>query len=132
MDVGDPSNFVRILDMFDNDIEKLKQMLSAYAYNDEQIKQAITEVYNAKQYVLCPHTATGYLAVKDLKASASVNEKTAYIILATAHPCKFPDVFEELNIKYDEPAQVAELYKKEKHRVEMGNSFEEFKQFLLG
>lgn len=131
MDVGDPSNFVRILDMFDNDIEKLKQMLSAHAYNDEQIKQAITEVYNAKQYVLCPHTATGYLAVKHLKESTSVTEKTAYIILATAHPCKFPDVFEELNIKYNEPEQVKELYKKDKHQVEMSNSFEVFKAFLL-
>ncbi|HTN21249.1 MAG TPA: threonine synthase [Pelobium sp.] len=131
MDVGDPSNFVRILDMFDNDIEKLKQMLSAYAYNDEQIKQAITEVYNAKKYVMCPHTATGYLAVKALKESNSVTERTAYIILATAHPCKFPDVFEELNIKYEEPEQVAALYKKEKHQVEMGNSFEAFKAFLL-
>lgn len=131
MDVGDPSNFVRILDMFDNDIEKLKQMLSAYAYNDEQIKQAITEVYNAKKYVVCPHTATGYLAVKDLKESTPVTKKTAYIILATAHPCKFPDVFEELNIKYEEPAQVAELYKKDKHQVEMDNNFEVFKAFLL-
>ncbi len=131
MDVGDPSNFVRILDMFDGDIEKLKQMLSAYAYNDEQIKTAIREVYNAKQYVLCPHTATGYLAVKDLKENTPVTEKTAYIILATAHPCKFPDVFEELNIKYEEPEQVAELYKKDKHQVEMANNFEDFKAFLL-
>lgn len=131
MDVGDPSNFVRILDMFDNDIEKLKQMLDAYAYNDEQIKQAITEVYNAKEYVLCPHTATGYLAVKDLKESTPVTEKTAYIVLSTAHPCKFPDVFGELNIKYDEPAQVAELYKRGKHQVEMENDFEVFKAFLL-
>lgn len=131
MDVGDPSNFVRILDMFDNDIEKLKEILSASAYNDEQIKSAITAVYNANNYVVCPHTATGYLAVKDLKENTAVTEKTAYVILATAHPCKFPDVFEELNIKYTEPAQVKELYKKDKHQVEMKNSFEDFKAFLM-
>lgn len=131
MDVGDPSNFVRILDMFDNDVEKLKEILSASAYNDEQIKSAITAVYNANNYVVCPHTATGYLAVKDLKENTAVTEKTAYVILATAHPCKFPDVFEELNIKYTEPAQVKELYKKDKHQVEMNNSFEDFKAFLM-
>lgn len=131
MDVGDPSNFVRILDMFDNDIEKLKEILSASAYNDEQIKSAITAVYNANNYVVCPHTATGYLAVKDLKENTAVTEKTAYVILATAHPCKFPDVFEELNIKYTEPAQVKKLYKKDKHQVEMKNSFEDFKAFLM-
>ncbi len=131
MDVGDPSNFVRILDMFDNDVEKLKEILSASAYNDEQIKSAITAVYNANNYVVCPHTATGYLAVKDLKENTAVTEKTAYVILATAHPCKFPDVFEELNIKYTEPAQVKELYKKDKHQVEMKNSFEDFKAFLM-
>ncbi|MFC5284527.1 threonine synthase [Pedobacter alpinus] len=131
MDVGDPSNFVRILDMFNNDIEKLKEMLSACAYNDEQIKEAILEVHKAKNYVVCPHTATGYLAVKDLKENTAVTEKTAYIILATAHPCKFPDVFEELGIKYEEPEQVAELYKKDKHQVEMNNSFEDFKAFLM-
>lgn len=131
MDVGDPSNFVRILDLFDNDIEKLKGKLTSVAYNDDEIKEAITEVYKKQKYVMCPHTATGYLAVKDWKEKTVVTEKTAYIILATAHPCKFPDVFEELNIKYEVPEQVAELYKKDKHQVEMKNSFEEFKAFLM-
>ncbi|WP_442794473.1 threonine synthase [Pelobium manganitolerans] len=132
MDVGDPSNFVRIMDMFGKDLDALKQMVGAYAYNDEQIKTAISEVYNRKKYVLCPHTATGYLAVKDIKADDEQNkDKAAYVILSTAHPCKFPDVFGELGINYEEPEQVKVLYQKEKQVKQMGKSFEEFKAFLM-
>ncbi|MDA9555587.1 threonine synthase, partial [Pelobium sp.] len=101
MDVGDPSNFVRILDLFNNDLSSLKGMLSAYAFNDDEIKKAITEVYQTQNYVVCPHTATGYLAVKADLEKHQNEEKTAYVVLATAHPCKFPDVFEELNIQYE-------------------------------
>ncbi len=132
MDVGDPSNFVRILDLFNNDLSALKEMLSACAFNDEQIKKAISEVYITKKYVVCPHTATGYLAVKADKKLHVEQKKTAYVILATAHPCKFPDVFEELNIKYDVPAQVAELYQKANQKKSMNNSFADFKAHLIG
>lgn len=132
MDVGDPSNFVRILDLFDNSKSKLEEMFTAVAYDDEQIRGAIKEVYQIKDYVICPHTATGYLAVKDQKTQKKNNVKTAYVILATAHPCKFPDVFDELNIKYEIPAQVEELLNKPRRQKVMKNSFEEFKAHLLG
>ncbi len=131
MDVGDPSNFVRILDMFDHDLEKLKEMLTAYSYHDEEIKSAIDYVYKEKSYVVCPHTATGFLAVTSDKFRHPNLPKTAYVILATAHPCKFPDVFEELGIAIDEPGQVKELYQKEKISLEMKNSFEDFKAHLM-
>ena len=131
MDVGDPSNFVRILDLFDNDLEALKEMLSSCAFDDEEIKKAISEVYQNENYVLCPHTATGYLAVKTDRKLDQTNQKTAYVVLATAHPCKFPDVFEELNIQYDIPAQVAELYQKVPQQKHMKNSFEDFKAYLI-
>jgi len=131
MDVGDPSNFVRILDLFNNDLAALKEMLSSCAFNDEEIKKAILEVYQKDKYVLCPHTATGYLAVQADRKLHHPNQKTAYVVLATAHPCKFPDVFEELNIKYDIPAQVAELYQKVPQQKYMKNSFEDFKAHLI-
>jgi threonine synthase len=131
MDVGDPSNFVRILDLFDNQLPELKAMLTAYAYHDEEIKKAISAIYETKDYVVCPHTATGCLAVVADKITNPVLEKTAYVVLATAHPCKFPDVFEELEIIIEEPEQVKELYEKEKISLDMGNSFEEFKAFLM-
>lgn len=131
MDVGDPSNFVRILDLFDNDLSSLKEMLSSCAFNDEEIKKAILEVYQNYNYVLCPHTATGYLAIKADRESYHPNQKTAYVVLATAHSCKFPDVFEELNIQYDIPAQVAELHQKVSQQKYMKNSFEDFKAHLI-
>lgn len=131
MDVGDPSNFVRILDLFDNNLTALKEMLSSCAFNDDEIKKAILEVYQNDKYVVCPHTATGYLAVKADRELNHPNQKTAYVVLATAHPCKFPDVFEELNIQYDIPAQVAELYQKVPQQKHMKNSFEDFKAHLI-
>lgn len=129
MDVGDPSNFVRILDLYDNDIFALKAKLVSLAYTDEQIKTAIAEVYQNQGYVLCPHTATGYLAVNEVKHAAENN--TAYVVLATAHPCKFPDVFEELNIKIEDPAQVEIMKQKKQIKVLMNNNFDDFKAHLL-
>lgn len=131
MDVGNPSNFVRIMDMFNNDLEKLKNKLTGYAYTDEEIKSAINYVYNTHSYVVCPHTATGCLAVTSDKLLHPNQEKTAYVVLATAHPCKFPDVFKELRIHFDEPEQVAYLYKKDSKSLEMKNSFEDFKDYLM-
>ena len=129
MDVGDPSNFVRILDLYDNDIDALKTKLISLAYSDEQIKKTIANVHQHHSYVMCPHTATGYLAVSEVRKTD--NDKTAYVILATAHPCKFPDVFEELNIEIKDPEQVEVMKSKKHHKVIMRNSFEEFKAHLL-
>lgn len=130
MDVGNPSNFVRILDMFDNDKAKLEAAFDAVAFDDDAIRTAIKEVYQNKNYIMCPHTATGYLAVKEAKTKNPL-AKHAYVVLATAHPCKFPDVFEELNIPYEIPAQVEELYHKDKHQIVMDNSYQKFKDYLL-
>lgn len=129
MDVGDPSNFVRILDLYGNDIFALKAKLISLAYTDEEIKKAIATVYQTQNYVMCPHTATGYLAVNEVSKTPQKN--TAYVILATAHPCKFPDVFNELNIKIEEPAQVEIMKQKSQHKILMANSFEDFKAHLL-
>lgn len=131
MDVGDPSNFVRILDLFNNDSSALKEKLSALAYDDAQIKEAIKEVFDKYNYVVCPHTATGYLAVQKDKYIHQSKNKTAYVVLATAHPCKFPDVFEELGILVEEPEKVQEMKTKERKVLEMTGEFEEFKAHLM-
>jgi len=132
MDVGDPSNFVRILDLFDNDKAKLEEKFKALAFNDEQIKKAVVKVYQEKGYLMCPHTATAYLAIETEKEAGHQTEGNAYVMLATAHPCKFPDVFEELNIPYDVPEQVRNLYDRERKQKAMSNSFNDFKAHLLG
>jgi threonine synthase len=132
MDVGDPSNFVRILDLFENDKALLEDKFTAVAYDDAQIKQAIANVYQEKGYLMCPHTATAYLAIEAEKSAGKQTEGNAYVMLATAHPCKFPDVFEELGIKYDIPSSVDELYHKERKQKAMTTKFEDFKAHLLG
>jgi threonine synthase len=109
----------------------VKQTSIAYAYDDVAIKAAITQVYTTRSYVVCPHTATGCLAVAADKIVNPSNKNLAYVILATAHPCKFPDVFEELEIAIEEPKQVKEMYSKEKVCLQMGNSFDDFKGFLM-
>jgi len=129
MDVGDPSNFVRILDLYNNDFDALHSKLISLAYNDGQIKNAIAEVYQNYNYIVCPHTATGYLAVKEVQKVE--DKKIAYVILGTAHPCKFPDVFEELNIKIEEPSQVETMKQKKQQKVLMRNNFDDFKTHLL-
>ena len=85
MDVGNPSNFSRILDIFGGDHEKIRQTLSGYSFTDEEISESMREIYQRDGYVMDPHGATAYRALRrDLKPS----EKG--IFLATAHPSKFP------------------------------------------
>ncbi|MFD1628682.1 threonine synthase [Pseudopedobacter beijingensis] len=132
MDVGDPSNFVRILDLYGNDKVELEREFSSIAFDDSQIKQAIVKVYQEKGYIMCPHTATAYLAIEAEKAAGNQTAENAYVMLSTAHPCKFPDVFEELNIAYEIPSSVDELYHKERQQKPMTKHFEDFKTYLLG
>lgn len=131
MDVGDPSNFVRILDLYNNNKAKLEEEFSSIAFNDDEIKRAISQVYEENRYVMCPHTATAFLAIRAEKAQGHIYDNHAYVMLSTAHPCKFPDVFEELNIPYEIPSSVDELYHKERQQKPMTKKFEDFKGYLL-
>ena len=81
--------------------------------------------------MICPHTGTSYLAVKKDKNLNPTQKKTSYVVLATAHPCKFPDVFEELNIAFEEPEQIEGMKSKQKKVIEMSKAFEDFKEHLL-
>ncbi|MFD0795068.1 threonine synthase [Mucilaginibacter litoreus] len=131
MDVGNPSNWVRIADLFDQDVDTLKELITGYAYTDEETLQAIEQLSKNDNYVACPHTAIAWKALKEYRQQNSP-EDTAGIFLSTAHPCKFPDVFKpEIAEKIDVPSQVAELEKKESHAVSLSTDFEEFKRYLL-
>ena len=131
MDVGDPSNWVRIADMFKTDIEQIKFMITGYSYTDEQTLAAIKKVDADYNYVVCPHTAIAWQALTDWQTVHPANEATG-IFLATAHPCKFPDVFpDNIAEKIDVPEQVQELEEKPKQSVLLGMGFEEFKGWLL-
>lgn len=132
MDVGAPSNWVRIMEMFDQDREKLMEMVKSYHYSDAQTVQAITDIFERFDYVACPHTAIAWLAVQEYQAQFDPSDEDTFVFLSTAHPCKFPDVFpKEIASKIDVPEQVEELKRKEKSATQMGADFETFKTFLL-
>ncbi|MEO8949964.1 MAG: threonine synthase [Mucilaginibacter sp.] len=132
MDVGNPSNWVRIADMFKNEPEKLKGLITGYRYDDEETVKAIQQVYDHYQYVVCPHTAIAWQALKDYQQDKHTSADVAGIFLSTAHPCKFPDVFtKEIASHIDIPEQVKDIQSKKKLSVELGTDFEGFKDYLL-
>jgi threonine synthase len=131
MDVGDPSNWVRIADMFKEDGGALKNQVSGYSYNDEQTLGAIKFIFDNYNYVACPHTAIAWQALRDWQQD-NYKRNVAGIFLSTAHPCKFPDVYpKSIAAKVDVPEQVKDLHKKKKHLVALGKDFEVFKAYLL-
>lgn len=131
MDVGAPSNWVRIMDMFNNDRSEILNMVKGYTYNDEQTLQAINDIYSKYGYIACPHTAIAWLALQEYTAKHP-KDHFAGIFLSTAHPCKFPDVFPlEISTKIEVPDQVREIMGRAKHATIMGVDFENFKSYLL-
>jgi threonine synthase len=132
MDVGDPSNWVRIMDLFKGDRSLIKNLLSASSFNDDETLEAIKLVYKEHDYIMCPHTAIAWLALSSWMNNYNSDE-IAGIFLATAHPCKFPDIFPaDIASKIDVPEQVKGLEAKERVFTSLGNKFEGFKAYLLG
>lgn len=124
MDVGNPSNFVRIQQIFNNNFSSLKNILSSISISDEITKQTIAEVYKKYNYTLDPHGAVAYNALMQ-------NGDCGYI-LETAHPVKFPDVVEEMTgKKVAVPDSVAYLFKKEKQSILLPKDYGSFKEWLM-
>lgn len=130
MDVGNPSNFPRVLAMYDNSFAKLSKDISGAWYTDEQTSQAMKTVYKEEGYLMCPHTAIGYLGTKDyLKKYAGGTG----IFLGTAHPGKFYDVVDKvLGEKMELPSSLAETLKLPKKSIKMEASSEALKAYLMG
>ncbi|UBZ13246.1 threonine synthase [Flagellimonas marinaquae] len=128
MDVGDPSNFVRIRHLYQDDMETLQKSLSSHSFTDENTKAIMKEVYSKTGYVMDPHGAVGYLGLKEYQKS---NPDTFGIFLETAHPVKFLDVVEDtLEISPQIPPQIMKVMDKEKKSYKI-SSYDELKQFLL-
>lgn len=128
MDVGDPSNFVRIKEIFENDFQTLSSHLSGYRFTDEETKIALKEIYDQAGYIADPHGAVGYLG---LKKQLEKMPDAYGIFLETAHPIKFVDTVEEtLEMKIETPARIQELLQKEKKSSAISN-YEDLKHFLL-
>lgn len=129
MDVGDPSNFVRMLELFDHKFGTLKQLVSSYSISDEETRATIVDVKNKYAYLPDPHGAVAYAAVKKYLAE---NTGDKAIFLETAHPIKFYDVVEPLiHEPVPMPESVKEIVNKEKVSTKISGSFQELKNFLL-
>lgn len=129
MDVGDPSNFVRIREMFAGQPLLLHDMLSAYSISDAETIATIRKVHQETNYTLDPHGAVGYAALEKYLMN---KPKQKGVFLETAHPVKFFDVIEEtLKEAVSMPEGVLELSKRPKQSVRMGNDFLLLKDFLL-
>jgi threonine synthase len=129
MDVGNPSNFVRILELFNHQFLDLKNSLSSVSISDEETRNTIKGVYQKENYLLDPHGAVAYFALHNYLKSYP--NQQGYI-LETAHPVKFFDVVEPIIQKEIEfPENVKSIMKKEKLCVEMNANFEELKDYLL-
>lgn len=127
MDVGDPSNFIRIRHLYQDNLEKLSQNLSSYSFTDEETKNAMKHIYNVSGYVADPHGAVGYLGLKKYQKNQS---NTYGIFMETAHPVKFLDVVEEtLDITPAIPPQIQKVMGREKKSITI-SSYDELKNYL--
>lgn len=130
MDVGNPSNWVRIMDLFGSDTNLLKEKVTSYSYTDEDTRKGIDMLYNQYSYIACPHTAIAHLAAEAYKTGHAGEYSTVF--LSTAHPCKFPDVFSSEKIAaISIPEQVKELENKPSKKDLLGTAYPAFKAWLL-
>jgi threonine synthase len=129
MDVGNPSNFIRILEIFNHQFPELKDKLSSYSISDAETIATIKNVYHQYNYLLDPHGAVGYLA---LKKYLDAHPSPKGIFLETAHPVKFPDAVEEIiGKKIDIPISLKKIMSQEKKAIQMKPDFKELKGYLM-
>ena len=128
MDIGNPSNFVRILELFQNEYGNVKENLNSFSYNDEETKQAMQSVYKETGYVMDPHGAVGYLGLQE-HFKTHPDEVGAF--LETAHPCKFRETVQEaIGKEIEIPDAIKEVLKKEKKAISI-KDYADLKSFLL-
>lgn len=127
MDVGDPSNFARVLDLYGGSHEAIIKEISGATYTDEQISETVQWVYNKTHYLLDPHGACGYRAL-----SEHLKPGETGVFLETAHPAKFLETVEKIiGEKVDIPAKLQAFMHGEKKTVLMEKDFAAFKQYLM-
>ena len=128
MDVGNPSNFIRIQEIYKNDFNRLKDHVSSFSFSDEETKVAMKEIHDNFNYVADPHGAVGYLGSKEYLKE---NPDTHCVFLETAHPVQFLDVVEEVVKKKQAlPPQIEAVIDKEKVSINI-STYSDLKNFLL-
>ena len=127
MDVGDPSNFARIYDLYGKSHAKITSLISGATYSDEQIKETMRACYKDSGYILDPHGACGYQALVD-----GLQEGEVGVFCETAHPAKFKEKVDEiLGIDVTIPERLAAFMRGEKQSVAMSKNFADFKAYLM-
>ena len=127
MDVGDPSNFARIYDLYGKSHEKITSLISGATYSDDQIRQTMRECYEDTKYILDPHGACGFQALVD-----DLNPDETGVFCETAHPAKFKEKVDEiLGIDVAIPERLQNFMKGQKQSVPMSKDFADFKQYLM-
>lgn len=130
MDVGNPSNFSRMLELYDKDVEKMKQDIYGVNFSDEQTKEAIKKVFNKYNYIMDPHGAVAYLGLCDYQKDS---DKFSGVFLETADPSKFSDVVEPIiGTEVPTPDRLKKYLNQEKKSIVIKNDFQELKNFLMG
>jgi threonine synthase len=130
MDVGDPSNLVRILHLYDNDLDRLRSELAAFSHDDEATRGCIRELYDRTGTILDPHTAVGYLGLQ--RSLETSDGEVDAILLATAHPAKFGDVIRDvLGVEIPLPERLAACLARERRVTPIEPRLEDLKRVLL-
>lgn len=128
MDVGAPSNFARILDLYKNEHGVVAQKIKGYRYSDEQIREVILTVYNEHKYLCDPHGACGYQSLSEY-----LSENEIGVFLETAHPAKFTETVEKVvgKGKVELPEKLAAFMQGKKESEQMTSEYADFKKYLL-
>lgn len=127
MDVGNPSNFARIIDLYKNRHDVISSHISGASFSDDEIREAMRQCFDDNKYILDPHGACGYMALKN-----GLNAGETGIFCETAHPAKFKDTVEKaVGCMVEIPERLAEFMKGTKQSVKLGKDFKSFKAFLM-
>jgi threonine synthase len=131
MDVGAPSNFIRMQILAGNEWKAVRDRMKGYFTSDTQTQSTMLEVYQRTGYIMCPHAAVGYDGLSQYMAE--YGDDVYGIILATAHYAKFlPTVESTLGVSVDVPERLSAILHLQKKSIPMGTDFEGFKKYLLG
>ena len=130
MDVGNPSNFARIVDLYDNDLQAIRRDIWGCSFSDEETLRVMHDVEQRHGYVLDPHTAVGVLGWQSFAKQNPPN--TRGIVLATAHPAKFAEtVARAIGVRPEMPERLAAFLDRPKKSIPFPNRFSELQEFLL-
>lgn len=128
MDVGTPSNFSRVLDLYESSYKTITDIIKGFRYADDEIRQVIKNVFKQTGYLCDPHGACGYQAIHEY-----LSENQVGVFLETAHPAKFKEIVEKLvgDENVEIPKKLSAFMKGNKRSVELGKDFNSFKNYLL-